>query len=192
MISKKNRLKLKNQFDGSIVFSGREFDDRTGRTLHMANCENIIDDKLINEKTGLIKDEYVFNRRCPLCNEPDKHETIFVKQGFNHAKCVKCGFVFVNNPFNEGILHDKYEKEDSWSEVLLNDINIDMDTKKFKYGLMLIESVFDDYKLQLNKNLLDVGSGSGLFLKVARDNGWNVKGIEFNEKTRNFSRMSLG
>ena len=39
----------------------------------------------------------------------------------------------------------------------------------------------------LNKgsgNLLDIGAGTGEFLKLAKDNGWNVDGVEPNEKAR--------
>lgn len=33
-------------------------------------------------------------------------------------------------------------------------------------------------------NLLDIGAGTGEFLKLAADNGWNIHGVEPNEKAR--------
>lgn len=192
MIDAKKRLEIKNKFDGSIVFKGNEFDDKTGRTVHMDNCRNIIDDDLVDESSGLIKEEYSIDRCCPLCDSCGDHNTVFVKQGFNHVKCSKCGFFFVNNPFVDDILHDKYLKEDSWSEVLLNDVNIKLDTKKFEYGLMILGGIIKDNNIDIDKSLLDIGSGSGLFLKIVDDAGWNAKGIEFNEKTRKFSEDTLG
>lgn len=42
----------------------------------------------------------------------------------------------------------------------------------------------------LNKrgSILDIGAGTGEFLKVAKLKGWNVFGVEVNEKARNFSK----
>jgi len=174
MINKEERLNLKNKFDGSIVFQGSEFDDKTGRTKHMDNCKDMINSEIISNQTGLIDTKYTFHRNCPLCEYICESQILFIKQGFKHV-----------------ILLDKYVKEDSWSEVLLNEINLNMDKKKFEFGLMLIEELIKDHDIKFNKKLLDIGSGSGLFLKVAQDQNWNVKGIEFNEKTRDFSEEIL-
>ncbi len=48
-----------------------------------------------------------------------------------------------------------------------------------KRKLKLIDSFVDD-----SKCLLDVGCGTGDFLQIANDNGWNVFGIEPNEQAR--------
>ena len=36
-------------------------------------------------------------------------------------------------------------------------------------------------------SLLDIGSGTGYFAGTMKKAGWQVKGIEINEKARNFS-----
>ena len=41
-------------------------------------------------------------------------------------------------------------------------------------------------------NLLDVGSGTGHFASFMKNSGWSVKGIEINEKARNFSSETFG
>jgi len=38
------------------------------------------------------------------------------------------------------------------------------------------------------KTLLDIGAGTGEFLKVAKNRSWNVSGVEVNEKARNLSK----
>ncbi len=48
-----------------------------------------------------------------------------------------------------------------------------------KQKLKLINSFNNE-----NKNLLDIGAGTGDFLKVCEDNGWEVTGIEPNTKAR--------
>ena len=40
------------------------------------------------------------------------------------------------------------------------------------------------------KNLLDIGCGTGAFLKTAKDDGWGVFGIEPNEKARDIANKS--
>lgn len=40
------------------------------------------------------------------------------------------------------------------------------------------------------KNLLDIGCGTGAFLKTAKDDGWEVFGIEPNEKAREIANKS--
>ena len=45
----------------------------------------------------------------------------------------------------------------------------------------------------LNKgSLLDIGSGTGHFASTMKKAGWQVKGIEINEKARNFSISQFG
>ncbi|MEJ6791739.1 MAG: class I SAM-dependent methyltransferase [Lacinutrix sp.] len=40
------------------------------------------------------------------------------------------------------------------------------------------------------KKILDIGCGTGAFLKIAKDNNWNVFGIEPNEKARNIANKN--
>ena len=42
-----------------------------------------------------------------------------------------------------------------------------------------------------NKNLLDIGCGTGDFLSVCINDGWNVVGIEPNEKARSLAKSKL-
>lgn len=52
-----------------------------------------------------------------------------------------------------------------------------------KYSLALKLRLMRSLKNEQGK-LLDIGAGTGDFLKLAKDNGWEVKGIEPNEKAR--------
>lgn len=42
------------------------------------------------------------------------------------------------------------------------------------------------------KKILDIGCGTGSFLKIAKDNNWNVVGIEPNEKARSIAIENCG
>lgn len=51
--------------------------------------------------------------------------------------------------------------------------------------------LIDSFSLE-NKNLLDVGCGTGDFLQVAKKNGWKVSGIEPNEQARRIANQKSG
>ena len=100
---------------------------------------------------------------------------LFIKEGFRHLKCSLCGMVYVNPVLNEERLRSFYQDEDSYRQVLLNELNLSLDRKKFQYGLDLIKE-----HVPQKGNLLDVGCGPGFFLEAARERGWHVSGVEFN------------
>jgi len=83
--------------------------------------------------------------------------------------------VYVNPVLSEERLHSFYQDEDSYRQVLLNELNLSMARKKFQYGLDLIKEYIPQ-----KGNLLDVGCGPGVFLEEARERGWHVCGVEFN------------
>jgi 2-polyprenyl-3-methyl-5-hydroxy-6-metoxy-1,4-benzoquinol methylase len=85
---------------------------------------------------------------------------------------------------SEDKLADYYESDDYISHT-------DAKRNLFEKGYHFIKSIALKRKLKLinsfdseEKKLLDVGCGTGDFLKVARDNQWTVSGIEPNENAR--------
>jgi 2-polyprenyl-3-methyl-5-hydroxy-6-metoxy-1,4-benzoquinol methylase len=64
-----------------------------------------------------------------------------------------------------------------------------------KRKLKLINCFFDDTSscsVSGEKKLLDVGCGTGDFLKVAKDNNWGVSGIEPNQQARTIANKKTG
>jgi 2-polyprenyl-3-methyl-5-hydroxy-6-metoxy-1,4-benzoquinol methylase len=169
------RLKRKNKFDANLVIGVRQFNLATGRDVHLGNRERQkTSESLINPKTGLIYNELSRRRNCPICNL-DGGSLLFVKDGFRHLRCNECQMVYVSPILKEERLHSFYQDEVSFTKVLLNDLQIRLDKKKFKYGLDLIE----EFTLGRGR-LLDIGCGPGTFLEVAIKYGWKVQGVEFN------------
>ena len=170
----KKRLEKKNAFDGSLAVGLREFNLKTGRDKHLNNTQEEWR-KAVDPTTGRLKMELSRTRSCPVCGQ-DRGAEIFVKQGFPHLKCGNCSMVYVNPVLREDRLASFYQSEESWTEILMNRTQQDLDRKKFQYGLDLIEDRLDGKGL-----LLDIGCGPGLFLETARDRGWTILGLEFNE-----------
>jgi 2-polyprenyl-3-methyl-5-hydroxy-6-metoxy-1,4-benzoquinol methylase len=170
-----NRLIRKNEFDGNLALGVRQFNLATGRDAHLKERGRMIEKaQLLDPSTGLLREELSISRLCPVCGKGES-KLIFVKEGFRHLKCSDCGMVYVNPALKEERLHSFYQDEDSYTRVLLNDLQMRMDRKKFNYGLDLVEEY-----IPRKGRLLDVGCGPGTFLQVAKERGWSVQGLEFN------------
>lgn len=169
------RLRQKNEFDGNLVVGVRQFNLATGRDTHLQQKSiQQARAQLVDTATGLLREELSIRRSCPVCGAREGR-LLFIKEAFRHLKCSSCDMVYVNPVLNEEALHSFYQDEDSYRQVLLSEINLSLDRKKFQYGLDLIE----EYIPQKGA-LLDVGCGPGIFLQEAKERGWNVLGVEFN------------
>ena len=166
-----DRLKEKNKFDGSLKYGAKEFQKETGRDKPFGLK---IFEKYGDAKTGLIKNEFVEKRGfCPLCSDKNINN-LFLKHGLRYHLCNDCGFYFVDPILKDDVLMDFYKNEETWYNVLQSEIQQEMDDLKFNYGLDIIKNYKD------KGTLLDIGSGSGQFIKIANKRDWNCSGIEFN------------
>lgn len=121
---------------------------------------------------------------CPVCQSQNFEEYLTIKdytvsqEQFKIVTCKKCGFKFTNSrPDKNGI--DKYYQAESYishtntSKGLISKIYQEVRKFTLKGKLNLINSLSPK-----KGKLLDVGCGTGMFLNIARQNGWNVNGIE--------------
>jgi len=168
------RLRRKNEFDGNLVLGVGRFNRQTGRDKHLAGVSAGRREQFVDPATGLLRSDLSRPRACPLCTA-DRPRLLFVKDGFRHNRCTECGMTYVAPVLREERLHSHYLGEESYTRVLMNEIQMEMDRRKFRYGLDLIESFVPG-----KGRLLDVGCGPGVFLEVAAERGWRVEGLEFN------------
>jgi 2-polyprenyl-3-methyl-5-hydroxy-6-metoxy-1,4-benzoquinol methylase len=121
---------------------------------------------------------------CPVCQSQTFEEYLTVKdytvsqEQFKIVTCKKCGFKFTN-PRPDGEAIGEYYKAESYishtntSKGLISKIYQEVRKFTLKGKLNLINRLSPK-----NGKLLDVGCGTGMFLNVARENGWKVNGIE--------------
>ena len=167
-------LEAKNAFDGSLVFGTGHFNRRTGRDQHIDRRKRIRD-YWVDADTGALRPELTESRDCPGCWGRDRRE-LFVKEGFPHVECADCSLVYVAPVLREEALVEYYAEEESWTEVLFNEDQVELDRRKFEYGLDALAARVAPSRL------LDVGCGPGFFLDAARQRGWEVEGMEVNER----------
>lgn len=140
----------------------------------------------------------VHHGTCPVCDSGNiSHylrcrDHFLTGEDFNLEKCSTCGFIFTqDHPGEEN--SGKYYESDEYashndnkgiSGILYNLSREIMVRKK----LRLIRKITG---LQTGR-LLDIGSGSGHFLSVMKNSGWDPTGIEINEKARKRSVEKFG
>lgn len=127
---------------------------------------------------------------CPICNiDSFKHfltcrDYTVSRETFNLVKCTGCGLVYTNPRPTEQQIGKYYESEDYVSHSntqkgFINKIYHVVKRKAIKNKIRLIKSLNTP-----KKNLLDIGCGTGTFIGECQREGWNVLGIEPNEKAR--------
>ena len=141
----------------------------------------------------------VHHNVCPLCSS----EKIFShfrcidhfisKEAFGVYKCPECNFEFTQDYPEETKISRYYESVDYISH---SDTSEGFSNKIY----YLVRNAMLHKKRRIIKNvtgkqsgsLLDIGSGTGHFAGTMKKAGWLVKGIEINEKARDFSISRFG
>ncbi|MBN1872027.1 MAG: class I SAM-dependent methyltransferase [Candidatus Omnitrophica bacterium] len=171
------RVRRKNCYDGSLVYGARDFNMRTGRDKHMDDRREK-DSRWMNPRTGRILEKFSQKRNCPLCDNND-YEILFIKNGFSHVRCNTCELVYVNPILDEKENERLVKAEDSWQRVLETEEQIRIKSIEARYLIDVIEQyVRPDGK----SRVCDIGCGPGVLLRVAREKGYDVYGIEPNAR----------
>lgn len=113
-------------------------------------------------------------------------------ESFQLIENTKYGFLETIPQPSPEALPDYYKSEDYISHT-------DSKRNLFEKVYHLVRTISLKQKLKLinsrntsNKNLLDVGCGTGDFLQIAKQNNWTVTGIEPNEQARTLANKKTG
>jgi 2-polyprenyl-3-methyl-5-hydroxy-6-metoxy-1,4-benzoquinol methylase len=141
----------------------------------------------------------VHHTRCPLCLSEmiSVHfrctDHFISKEVFDIARCSSCGFLFTQDYPDENEITRYYESVDYISH---SDTSKGLLNKLYhlvrQFMLIRKKSIVTKATGLKTGNLLDIGSGTGHFASVMKKSGWNVKGIEINEKARKSSSSAFG
>jgi 2-polyprenyl-3-methyl-5-hydroxy-6-metoxy-1,4-benzoquinol methylase len=117
---------------------------------------------------------------CPLCGASDD-ELRFEKDGFRVVSCRACSLVYVNPRLSMEALAGLYNDQViSYAHYYVKTAR--EDARSFAKRLDLIErhlSPATDRPLRL----LELGCGPGTFMRVAKDRGWTVRGVDLNAES---------
>lgn len=121
---------------------------------------------------------------CPVCQHHSLSHYLSVKdytvsqETFEIVNCKQCNFKFTNprpalNVIGDYYKADSYISHTNTSKGLIAKLYHSVRKYTLKGKLELVN------RLSPKKGkLLDVGCGTGMFLNICRENGWNVAGIE--------------
>jgi len=133
--------------------------------------------KYLDTETGLFADRHVENRKCPACGESDA-PPLFQKEGGTYVKCGNCDMVFLNPVLKDEALYDFYKSNHTvQSEIVESDLSFYGEL--YNKGLQAIEATSTSPS---KGRLLDIGCSSGIFLDIAREQGWRTYGVELNRR----------
>jgi SAM-dependent methyltransferase len=164
----------------------QDFVESTGRDKYWRMVEEEL--RLIQNENGMLRPELHRHVKCTICDIDDS-TPVFIKEGFTFVKCNRCGLIYVNPQCETSRLNEYYDSgrsADIWVEVLLSTAEQDYDIRKFTKCCEDIEALTDGRKI------LDIGCSIGMFLKVARDRGWETTGLELNQRAYEYAKNTLG
>ena len=132
---------------------------------------------------------------CNLCSSNSTRKFMVVK-GFNIVKCKKCGLIYVNPRLKERKLHEIYYKEYFSNQAFNGAKSPFYGYSRYLEEKECIKDTFNKRLKIINKlsrkgRLLDIGCALGFFLELARDNGWDVQGLEISRYAYNYAKNML-
>ncbi len=142
----------------------------------------------------------VHHEVCPLCSSSEIvsylrcTDHFLSKKEFSLFRCLSCSFIFTQDYPEESDIGLYYESDDyishsDTSKGIINKIYLLVRRIMLHRKRAIVTRVTGLHK----GKLIDIGSGTGYFANEMRGAGWEVKGIEINEKARDLSlsRFSL-
>ena len=136
---------------------------------------------------------------CPICGGKSHKKHVEGKdhnvsgEVFTIAECVSCGFRFTNPRPKEKNIYKYYQSKNyishsSTKKGLINKIYHLVRSFQFYNKKKIIQQ---NTKIEKG-NILDIGCGTGDFLKYMISSGWDVTGIETDEGARLVAEKKLG
>jgi len=148
----------------------REFQRATGRDARQVEKERL--KARILDAHGRVRDEFLVERPCPTCAATER-ALLFAKGGVDYERCRACGLIYVARYVSHEGRRKTWAEERPTSTFYLSPMQRDFDVPKFRHGAQLLVR----HGLE-GAPVLDVGTASGLFLEVLRDERVRGVGIE--------------
>lgn len=144
---------------------------------------------------------------CPICNSPDtKYYFTLRCNGLQARYCRKCSHVYIDNsPITTENIAEYYTMDDfkgdrqlqnqSWYGEYYRECFVDYE--KYSHTSPVLLQFRDKLSLlgkllPLKGRLLDVGCATGVFLDMARKDGWEVVGIETSADLATYANENFG
>lgn len=108
---------------------------------------------------------------CPLCQAPDA-DTLFVKQGIAYHRCIACRFTFSTPATNANFPPSFASYEVAYQKYFAPDAPARQHELQARFDWIR------GYRNLAGSQVLDVGCGSGAFVRFLREQGVEADGLE--------------
>lgn len=171
----KTRLKEKNRFDGNLRYGAKKFHETTNR-LGSGKPMNLeltpewklcVDDSEVERYTRK-KDLYEPVTECPVCGKEERRHLVS-RFGLDIYRCINCSVGYLDPRIKYEHISKIYWSDATSANIFTTEPQIEVDEIKYDYGLRLAE----EWGLPEKGRVLDIGCGTGLFLKRARHFGFD-------------------
>lgn len=131
--------------------------------------------------------------KCPICGDLS-HNSLYKINNYSISRCESCTHIFVSDALSSETLSSAYEQDyyqgknyevvSGYTDYIGN---LDQRIAVFSERLTRIQN-----RTRNAGKILDYGCAVGLFVKVAKDAGWNATGYERSEWASNYGRHNFG
>lgn len=136
---------------------------------------------------------YILQEDCIVCGTQANGKVFKIadhlvsQEVFDLIECPSCHLRYIKNPPDEPSAAKYYETEEyvehsDSSKGIINNLYHKAREWMLRYKFRMLD------RLGTRRKILDVGTGTGYFLKYMRSRGYECNGIEISEKARNFGR----
>jgi len=105
--------------------------------------------------------------------------------GFDHYRCVECRHIFVCPKPSQKELDGFYARRDYYEHAEQHLVDLEREAEERAERLLRLAN-----RLQLEARLLDIGCGTGTFLRAARLCGWSGAGVDRSEELATQARRN--
>jgi 2-polyprenyl-3-methyl-5-hydroxy-6-metoxy-1,4-benzoquinol methylase len=124
---------------------------------------------------------------CQICGSGDVRRAVFVRDGYELARCSNCGLAFVTNPPNAAELEHLYSFASGYHVGFRDDLT--EIAQRFALAQRQLAAIARHHA---SGRCLDIGASAGFFVKTAADAGWDAHGIELSKDTSGLARERYG
>jgi 2-polyprenyl-3-methyl-5-hydroxy-6-metoxy-1,4-benzoquinol methylase len=149
---------------------------------------------IFDKSTNQIKSQFIEYTDCPICQSKDA-KFIFEKDFFHYHRCNNCSMVYMNPRLTMEATVSFYNSEvnriynEKKFDQKTNSTDVD-DARNVENVNLLLD--FQKKNQVAGKKILEIGCAKGVFLKAAKDAGFQVEGLELNKENCEIANKLIG
>jgi len=149
---------------------------------HLEKIESIV--SFLSESESAIE-----QNSCYICGCVEREEVTEI-HGFTYVKCSDCHHVYTTKRYTDEAIRRFYEENAYWAKVTY----ANKDTYEYRRENVAKPKVkfAERYLGKANGYWLDIGSGVGDLVSVAKELGWNAIGLELSRTSTEFAQEVFG